>query len=191
MAIPGPLRTITLRRTDMPTGPTELSSDRRAQALRGLPLFADLSDDDLRQLAKLSRTRLFAPHEVVVREGDPAGELFVVLRGRLTVSAAPSGKKMVGISTVGPGEIFGEMALLTGAKRSATVRADEECEVVVIGADAFRGLLAGSPELSERVHSLSQERKVNLDKRIDAAPHSEPAEERHFLLRFLEQLMGG
>jgi small-conductance mechanosensitive channel/CRP-like cAMP-binding protein len=192
MSIPGPLRTITLRRNETTAVAGEAPADRRERALRSLPLFAELLDDDVRRLADLSQTRLFAPHEVVVREGDPAHEMFVVLRGRLTVSVHRPDVNTVGVSEIGPNEIFGEMALLTGANRSATVRADEECELLVIAADTFRGLLAASPDLAERVHALSRARKANLDDRVGEATRPvEPAVERHFLVRFLEQLLGG
>lgn len=191
IAIPGPLRTVTLQSAGRGAD-GEDQAGRRSRVLRALPLFADLSDEDVRRLALLSQTRLFAPHEVIVRQGDPAGELFVVLHGRVGISAETDGES-VGVSEIGRGEIFGEMSLLTGGRRVATVRAEDECELLAIGPDTFRGLLAASPELSDRIRALSSRRQANLDGRIGeaAARASETADQRHFLLRFLEQLVGG
>jgi CRP-like cAMP-binding protein len=193
IAIPGPLRTVTLRPVDTAAGPGEAPAGRRERALRSLPLFEDLSDDDVHRLALLSQTRLYAPHEVVVRQGDPAGELFVVLRGRVAVSAEAAGGENVKVNEMGPGEIFGEMALLTGARRAATVRAEDECELLEISANTFRGLLTASPDLAERVHKISSTRRANLDGRVGEAEarSAEPPAARHFLIRFLDQLTGG
>jgi CRP-like cAMP-binding protein len=65
--------------------------------------------------------------------------------------------------------------------------------LLAISAGAFRGLLATSPDLSQRVHALSSQRRASLDGRVGAASSraTESANARHFLARFLEQLMGG
>jgi small-conductance mechanosensitive channel/CRP-like cAMP-binding protein len=192
VGIPGPLRTVTLRPPAEPP-PGEDPADRRERALRPLDLFGDLSADDLGRLARLSATRLYAPGEVVVRQGEPGEAMFVILRGRVAVTVAHAGTPKLDVNELGPGAFFGEMSLLTGARRSATVQAVEECELVVIGAATFRQLLAASPDLAERVHRTVAERQAHLGGRIEAAasPRGDAEPPRNFLLRFLDQLLEG
>jgi small-conductance mechanosensitive channel/CRP-like cAMP-binding protein len=190
VAIPGPLRTVTLR--PLPTATDDdVPADARWKALRVLPLFADLSDDEIGRLATLSQIRLYAPHEVIVRQGDPGGELFVVLRGRVDVSAGRGGTNAIDVNALGPGEIFGEMALMTGARRAATVTTAEECELLAIGPGDFRRLLGASPDLSQRIHRLATERKTQLTDRLDdaATRGADPGDQRHFFVRFMDQLL--
>lgn len=191
IAIPGPLRIVTMRPNESSPRAEEAPAGRRERSLRSLPIFTDLSDDDIHRLALLSHTRLYAPQEVIVRQGDVGEELFVVLKGQVSVSATHDGTSKVELSKIGPGEIFGEMAMLTGARRTATVQAIEECELLAIGASAFRQLLAASDDLAARVHSLHIERKANLDTQLDkaAAQAAEAVTPRNFLVRFLEQLL--
>jgi signal-transduction protein with cAMP-binding, CBS, and nucleotidyltransferase domain len=190
VAIPGPLRTVSLQSMP-PVSAPGAPADRCQQALRALPLFADLSDDEVRRLATLSHIRLFAPREVIVRQGDPGGELFVILRGGVDVSAGRADNNKIDVTTLGPGDIFGEMSLMTGAPRTATVTTAEECELLVISPGDFRQLLAASPDLAKRIHRLAAERKTQLSDRLDraAAREIEPGDQRHFFMRFLDQLL--
>jgi small-conductance mechanosensitive channel len=190
VAIPGPLRTVTLRPASS-SGGEDSPADRCWKALRAQPLFSDLSDDDLRHLATLSQIRLYAPQEVIVRQGDPGGELFVVLRGQVNVSAGRAAANAIDVNALGPGEIVGEISLMTGARRAATVTTGEECELLAIGPGDFRRLLATSPELCKRVHRLAAERRAQLAQRLDeaAAREIDPGDQRHFFVRFLDQML--
>jgi CRP-like cAMP-binding protein len=136
---------------------------RREHILRSVPLFAELSDDERRRLAGLSQTRLYAPNEAIIREGEAGEEMFVILRGYVAVSMQPPDAERVSINRLGPCEFFGEMSLVRGAKRSATVHALDECEVIVIQGDTLRQLLQASPELAERIHHAVAERQSRLE----------------------------
>jgi len=117
---------------------------RIARFLRRLPLLAGLDDTDLRNLAAQARRVRVAAGAVLMREGSPADGLYLVLRGRLEVSKTGSGEELL-LAHLGPGAFLGEMALLGGAPRSATVRAVRGTELLVIEPAAFRTLLLGSP----------------------------------------------
>jgi small-conductance mechanosensitive channel len=192
VAIPGPLRTVTLRPpADLPPG--EAPAARRERALRHLDLFADLSAEDLNRLAQLSQSRLYAPGEVIVRQGEAGAEMFVILRGRVAVTVGHAGSPKLSVTELGPGAFFGEMSLLSGAPRAATVQAVDECELLAIGVATFRQLLTASPDLAGRVHGTVVERQAQLGGRVEAAasPGEEEEPPRNFLLRFLDQLLEG
>ncbi len=92
-----------------------------AEMLKKVPLFADLDDRELRQIAESMHERRFAAGDKVTQEGAGGAGFFVVEDGRadVTVDGAPRG-------TIGPGDYFGEIALLTGSDRTATIVASTD-----------------------------------------------------------------
>ena len=117
-------------------------------SLASSKLFAQLPGAEIKQLSVVSRELRFAPGEVIFKEGDPGDGLFVVLAGRVQISAAiGSGERHV-FSTVGPGDVFGEMALLDNLPRSAQASAEGETTVAFVPRDEFVELLRASPSLS-------------------------------------------
>ncbi|NCO68974.1 MAG: cyclic nucleotide-binding domain-containing protein [Acidobacteria bacterium] len=139
--IPFPQRTVLIRRAAV-----DDASGHCRRALAATPLFAGLGDDVLDDLAAASRPLEFAPGEAVVHEGDASLALYVVAAGNLEVER---GGQSVG--RVGAGEVFGEMALLTGRRRAATVRSQSAVQAIEIDAGALRAVLVGHPELAEEL----------------------------------------
>ena len=112
--------------------------------LRKIPLFADLSEEDLERLYKMAETVSIPAGELVLREGDQGDSLFVVLDGELEVTKR-QGSQDVLLALYKPGQFFGEMALLEQAPRSASVRTLQESRLLVISQVAFQTLLSCSP----------------------------------------------
>lgn len=119
----------------------------RAAALRGVPLLADLRDDVVLRLAEMARVVDVEPGAVLMREGEEADGLFVVLDGRLEVTKRV-GPDDLPVGAVGPGEVVGEMALLERGPRTATVRAVEPGRTLFIARDAFLDLVATDSTVS-------------------------------------------
>ena len=122
-----------------------------ADDLKRVPLFADLDSRQLKKLASHFRERTVAPGTSVVQEGEMSGVgFFVVAEGEASVSV--NGNE---VKTIGPGDHFGEVALVSEGKRSATVTATTELrrQVDVVDRDLER-LLRGGEELGERVGGL-------------------------------------
>jgi small-conductance mechanosensitive channel/CRP-like cAMP-binding protein len=188
IAIPGVQQAVSLRQPA--PEPARIDPvDRREELLRDVPLFGDLTEAERRRLAELSQTRLFAPNEVIVREGDQGEEMFVILRGRATVVLQQPDAERVFVNRLGPGDFFGEMSLVSGAKRTASVQALEECEVIAINADTFRMLLVSSPGLGERIREIVAERTARLEDTVETLKSDSGEPEPHFLLRFLAQFL--
>ncbi len=112
--------------------------------LRQIPLFADLSEEDLEQLYKMAETVSIPAGQLVLREGDPGDSLYVVLAGELEVTKR-QGSQDVLLALYKPGQFFGEMALLEQAPRSASVRTLQESRLLMISQAAFQTLLSCSP----------------------------------------------
>ncbi len=114
--------------------------------LSGLPLFATLPDAALHRLERATRVLDLPAGTVLIRQGEPAGSAFIVRTGRLEV--------LVGDTVVrelGPGQVLGELALLTGEPRSATVRARRDTTVVEIPREALEDVLATDPSAARFV----------------------------------------
>lgn len=112
--------------------------------LRQVPLFADLSEEDLERLYRMADTVSIPAGELVLQEGDPGDSLFVVLDGELEVTKRHGGRDVL-LAVYKAGQFFGEMALLKQAPRSASVRTLRESRLLLISQAAFQTLLSCSP----------------------------------------------
>ena len=112
--------------------------------LRHLPLFAELSDADLALLEAASRESRLSTGEILMREGSPGGSLYVVIEGEFEITKR-SGPGDLVIAVRGPGEVIGEMSLLDGSPRTASVRSLGESRLLEIDQAAFRRLVESSP----------------------------------------------
>ncbi|MEI6243677.1 MAG: mechanosensitive ion channel family protein [Acidobacteriota bacterium] len=124
-----------------------------------VPVFAELHEDAHRELAVAAGTLQYAAGEAIVREGDPGSSMFIVERGRVDVVL--SGGQHV--ATTEAGGYFGEMSLLTGAPRRATVTAMTDCVLVEIGVDAFREYVQSRPDMLAPIAAAAEARQHVLD----------------------------
>jgi CRP-like cAMP-binding protein len=122
------------------TAPHASRAQRRA-FLESVDLFAGLAPSMLDRLVELSATRSLEAGEVLCHKGDAAGQLYGVLSGRLKVVGSSSEGREVVFVVMGPGEVTGEIALIDGRPRSATIVAIEPSELVVISRRDFLAFL--------------------------------------------------
>jgi CRP-like cAMP-binding protein len=112
------------------------------EAMRRSPLFARADDETLAQCAAGLRIRRFRKAETIFHQGDPGDSLYIIEMGAVKiVLPSPEGEEAAIIATLGPGDFFGELALLDGAPHSATVVAIEPTEVLVLRRDVFEQLI--------------------------------------------------
>ena len=128
-----------------PAGPTEPVS-LRIDAICRLPLFQHLDYREQIAVLSVTRSRKCAAGETIVRQGSPGNEMFIVIVGQLVVER--DGVKIV---ELGPGGHFGEMSLIDGSPRSATVVAHTATEVLSIGRAELDGLIRKDPVFGLKV----------------------------------------
>ena len=116
--------------------------------------FATLEPELRDRLADSFELRTFTVGETVFGEGDAGAELHVVLSGRARVTARDDTGRTVTLATLGPGEIFGERALLTGEPRSATVRAVGDLTVGVLARDRFEAVVGGRKDVADYLNAI-------------------------------------
>lgn len=121
-------------------------SDNRMDLLRRVGLFSACSRKELKEVASLTTPVEATEGEVLAREGKPGSELFVIASGSARVTLR--GKDL---ATLYPGDAFGEMALLDGGPRGATVTAETPMSLYVLGPREFSTLLEGVPAIGRKI----------------------------------------
>lgn len=139
----------------------ETEHNRRVVALRQIDLFAGLNDGDLNELAERLERAPFARGETITREGADAHHLYIILSGSVSVRVGGLEEKRE-VGKLNAGDFFGEMALLTGERRSASCVALDEVDCYRLDAEAFRSLLGRHPDLANRVAQVLAERETGL-----------------------------
>jgi CRP-like cAMP-binding protein len=143
--------------------PGRRSRDPKLERLAQVQLFKACSKRELSRIAALTEEVEAPAGKVLMRQGDPGREAFVILDG--TAKATVRGKKP---HKMGPGECFGEMALLHSAPRSATVTAETDMHLVVLSSREFSTLIEDVPSVARKVIAAMAERLRDAEK---AQPH--------------------
>jgi CRP/FNR family cyclic AMP-dependent transcriptional regulator len=126
-----------------------LSGRPLVASLARIPFFAGLEGDALERVAAGTRTRRFRRGEVIFHAGDPGDALFVIVSGEVKISVpSESGEEAI-LTTLHEGDVFGELALLDGAPRSASAAALVATETVVLPRERFRELVATEPAIRD------------------------------------------
>ena len=126
-----------------------LSNRSLVASLAGIPFFAGLDEPALERVAAGTRTRRFRRGEVIFHAGDPGDALFVLITGEVKIALPSETGEEAIIATLQAGDVFGELALLDGAPRSATASALVATEAVVLPRDRFRELIATEPAVRD------------------------------------------
>ena len=143
--------------------------EKHQDLLKSVSLFVDLDEVELAGVSEVCQLRTYASREVVVRQGEDAQALFAIKRGRLkVVSCGPDGRDTV-LGIMAEGEVFGEVALIDGGTRSATVTAIEPCELLVIEREQFLALLRESPTIAIKLLVVLAKRLRRLSQRSEDA----------------------
>jgi small-conductance mechanosensitive channel/CRP-like cAMP-binding protein len=161
-----------------------------ATALDEVEILSALSPSQRGQLAAMSRLLLYGVGEDIAREGEAGASMFVLRRGTAVVTLADAEGE---VARLHDGAFFGEMSLLTGDRRSATVTAVTDCELLEIGVDAFRRVVLADAASVERVAAAVGHRRAELEhhRATRAASSVEPETEQTFVERVRKFLSAG
>src|SRR6266700_3806693 len=187
ITIPFPIRTLQLERKA--ARPVQEDYDEARTILRDEPLFECLSDAQIDNLVKEARLNYFGRGENVIKEGAEGDSMFVLLQGAARVWVSRNGTS-IPIATLSAGDCFGEMSLLTGESRTATVQAESDCYVLEIGKPVMADVIRDSPDCLERLSELLARRKMENEGVLkEAASHAlNQSKEREYTATFLHRL---
>jgi CRP/FNR family cyclic AMP-dependent transcriptional regulator len=130
-----------------------LRKDKKIELLKRVPLFAGCSKKELERLARLADEIDFRPGKTLIREGAPGREFFILVDGTAQIS-----RKGRRIDTAGPGDFFGEMALVADQPRNATVTTISDVDALVITARSFCDMIGDNPLIALKVMRAVAER---------------------------------
>lgn len=122
------------------------------RAVAALPIFAHLNAANIAEIAALLRPRVVPAGTVIVRRGERADAMYFVTTGEVEVDIKPQPV------ILGPGQHFGEIALIRHTKRTATVRALTECRLLTLGVAEFERLLDIHPDIRDHIHRVAEQR---------------------------------
>lgn len=125
--------------------------ERDVETLRNIPLFAGLPTARLKLIAYTAEIVHFEPGEVIVQQGDPADAVYIIADGEAAVSLRDADGHEIALGTMGRHVLFGETAVLTRSRRTATVRAQTRVTTFKIAANLFLDLVRQSPEIGMQV----------------------------------------
>lgn len=131
-----------------------------------MPLFSELSDAELERVAQVAVPRSFPADTRVFHEHDPGDACYIIRSGACRVTREHSDGRAITLANLGPGAIFGELAMLDGESRSASVEATEDTELVALPARDVRALIRQHPEMGEKLVIALTRRLREANERI-------------------------
>jgi CRP-like cAMP-binding protein len=132
----------------------------RERIVGGVDLFSQLTEQQRRSIAAATTMRTFGNGEAIVRQGAPGQSMFVVCAGEVAVQLEPEQRE---VARIAPGGYFGEMSLLTGEPRTASVVARGDAVVLELDAEVFRALGGADPQALEKVGLAAVSRRAELN----------------------------
>jgi small-conductance mechanosensitive channel/CRP-like cAMP-binding protein len=188
--IPFPVRDVHLRQVTEQT--RQVEQERREDGLLALmgkvDILSPLSTTELKILAKTVRVGFYAANEFPVRQGDAGDSFYIIKQGNVDVIVEKSSGGTAVVATLGPGDFFGEMSLLTGEARSASIRVKEDAEFIVIDKESFRSTLVNNPAIAESMSRILSERQAGLVAERERLGASAPGGRKDTSGRLLEKI---
>ncbi len=170
MEIPFPSRNIHVTEMTEDRAHRKLDEDyaRRVDALSRVDVFRALDAEKIDRLARRLRLAPFGPGEIILREGDPGDSLYVLRTGEVAVRVNVRGHAR-DVASLKAGQFFGEMSLMTGEMRSATIVAKTDVECYIVSKDAFQEILEQKPELAATISDILSRRQEALGASADSS----------------------
>jgi len=154
----------------------------RIEALHKVELFNGFREDELLSIAQRLKYAPFAKGDIITRQGAIAHWLYMLIEGDAEVYLEAEGQPRRKLSTLQPGNFFGEMGLMTGAPRTATVIAATDAECYQLDKAAFEDILKNRPELAEEISHTLVSRRFGLDslqQDVDADTRAQQMSQQH------------
>ena len=127
-------------------------------ALRDVPLFQELDEPALQEVASLTRHRAYLPQTALFHAGDPGHMLYIIVTGQVRIEKVSASGEMIHLASRGRGDHFGELALLDGKPRMASVVTVSDCVCLTIEREAFQQCLRNAPSVSSQIMATLAER---------------------------------
>jgi small-conductance mechanosensitive channel len=178
MEVPFPIRTLQFRHTRREREGERAFESKLIEELRRVDFLHDLTDEELQMLAGTVRIHEFGSGEVLVRQGDVGDSFFIIRRGSVEVMVDGGNGKRAHVADLGPPSFFGEIALMTGEQRNATIVARTDVEVLEMDRDAFTRLFHDHPDVTARIGEVISARLTERRDILAAMPEGDGSRAR-------------
>lgn len=188
--IPFPIRTVRYSHIEHKIAneaKEEIKKSARA-VLRKIPLFFPISDGQIDEMSEKIDLIEFGEGEIIVKQADPGSSMFVIENGNVDVLLELENGNERSLATLNEGSFFGEMSLLTGEPRSATVKANVQTQLLEIKKDAFTTIFASDPSISGSLADLLAKRQAEISKTKES--EEELSNKRNQLLSKIKNFFG-
>ncbi len=187
MTIPFPIRTLRIERKS--ARKADQDQEQALAILRNEALFQCLSDSQLENIVRHAHLDQFGRGERIIEEGAAGASMFVMLQGTAQVSVSKNGST-IPVATLRSGDCFGEMSLLTGERRSATIHAQNDCFVMEIDNTTMGDVIRETPECLRQLSEILAARRMETEGivREAAAPSQTAQKEQEYRATFLARL---
>lgn len=169
--IPFPIREVHHRRAALVTD----AAAEHLQLLHEIEFLKVLTDEQRQELARRLATQIFARGETICHQGEPGNTFYIVKSGQVEVSTRNGASRANVLRQMTAGEFFGEISLLTGEPRSATIVALEDTEVLTMNKEDMRAMLAANSQLAEHISEVLAFRQEQLETQRAASMKQELA----------------
>lgn len=168
MKVPYPTRSLEVRQPNVPEA-LVYARENAARILRGGSALSCLTEREAEKLAKKCRLQVFGPREAIITRGEGIASMFVILNGGVEVIGKAAEGSRVVLAKLGIGDCFGEMSLLTGEPRNATVRAVADSMTMEIRKEDLLPLIEGNPELADHLAEVIEARRISRAESLKSA----------------------
>jgi CRP-like cAMP-binding protein len=183
--IPFPIRDVFIHTDGTAAADRNAVEQQRISALRAVDFLAELEEAELDVLRSNLAEAVFGHGEIICREGDTGDAFFVLHRGEVAITARGAGGQETPVAELKAPAFFGEMALLTGEPRSATVRAKGDAELLILEHSGFQELFKIHPNVAAEVSRVLAMRQSELRERREQSvvPESTESRSRRLLVK--------
>jgi CRP/FNR family transcriptional regulator/CRP/FNR family cyclic AMP-dependent transcriptional regulator len=144
-----------------------METEKESLYLKQVPLFADLADEEIRELMTVARRRVYRAGEVIFHRDDPGQVLYLIKEGKVKICLiSPDGQEMT-LTVLGKGEYFGEFALLDGLPRSTDAIASERVECYTLQRTDFHNAIMKNPKIAIQAMEVLSKRLRNTNQMVE------------------------
>lgn len=181
--IPFPIRTVYIQKEEQDKIDTSIESRKRS--ISTIELFQGVSEHEIQQIAESAKLKHFTKGERIIIQGEHNYSLYIIVQGQVGVFSIDAKGNSIPVKDLKEGEYFGEMSLLTGEKRSATIIAQNEVTLLEIGPNDILPTIKKNPALMEALSKKLAERKLSIKDILDKALANEKFLEKEALSKNL------
>lgn len=161
VVIPFPIRDVYLHEVK-PENEAQMIQ-RMVKILKLVDFLGPLPEHELEKLARGLTVQKFAAGETVIRQGEEGDSFYIINEGEVDISVMDESGAETSLTTLGPPAFFGELSLLTGSPRTATIVAHKDCEFIIINAETFKSVIMSQPDLVNTISNIITARQVELE----------------------------